>query len=69
MSETGNMKPNGVVVTADDRAIGRVTINASGKSYRGSRKYVEVGVDIRRISQGFRTPEAAVAWINRQNEV
>lgn len=58
-----------LVQDSNGSTIGRVTllsINTKGISaYRASRRTGEDGVDIRRVSQGFRSVEAATAWIRR----
>jgi hypothetical protein len=52
-------------VIRDGERIGRV-IN-TGRTFCAVRRTGEAGVDIRRVSQGFRKIENAVAWIERSS--
>lgn len=56
-------------VTINGHRIGLITlksINTNGQAnYMASRIISETGVDARRVSYGFRTIEAATAWIAR----
>jgi len=61
-----NAAGNITIVTRDGERIGRVIgTDKFGGRVQARRVRGEQGVDIRRISQGFKTITAAVAWIEK----
>lgn len=64
MTQTAATATRGTfTVTRDGARIGIIRNN--GRTFTASRKYGQAGVDVNRVSYGFRTVQSAAAWIGK----
>lgn len=60
---SANIRPGRVAAIVERDGVRLGHVDCKGRTFAASRKVGQAGVDIRRYATGFRSAEAAAAWI------